>query len=97
MDDTTVLGGSARAGGAFGRGWRVPPGHRRVAPDRYAGWKRSPLTAHAERIVVLVIDNPDHFMRTEALHMSMPTVSGGRIDAAAGTSHGGCRVRSSSS
>jgi transposase len=30
-----------------------------VAPDRYGGWKRSPLTAHAERIVALVIDNPD--------------------------------------
>ena len=36
-----------------------------VAPDRYGGWKRSPVTAHAERIVALVIDNPDHFMRTE--------------------------------
>lgn len=30
-----------------------------VAPDRYGGWKRSPLEGHAERIVALVAEMPD--------------------------------------
>jgi transposase len=30
-----------------------------VMPDRYGGWKRSPLTAHAERVVALVAEHPD--------------------------------------
>jgi putative transposase len=80
MDDTTVFGGSARAGGARGRERAVLPGDaskfevsvsfvvklmqrwRRqgsVAPDRYGGWKRSPLERHAERILALVAEMPD--------------------------------------
>jgi transposase len=30
-----------------------------VAPDRYGGWKRSPLDAHAERIVTMLAEAPD--------------------------------------
>jgi transposase len=30
-----------------------------VAPDRYGGWKRSPLEAHAERVRVLLAAEPD--------------------------------------
>ena len=30
-----------------------------VAPDRYGGWKRSPLVAHADRVLALVAARPD--------------------------------------
>jgi transposase len=30
-----------------------------VAPDRYGGWKRSPLEAHAARIVAMLVEAPD--------------------------------------
>lgn len=30
-----------------------------VAPDRYGGWKRSPLEAHAERVRALLAAEPD--------------------------------------
>jgi transposase len=30
-----------------------------VAPDRYGGWKRSPLVAHADRVLALVAALPD--------------------------------------
>jgi transposase len=30
-----------------------------VVPDRYGGWKRSPLAAHAARVVALVAEHPD--------------------------------------
>jgi len=30
-----------------------------VAPDRYGGWKRSPLESHAERVRALVAAEPD--------------------------------------
>ena len=30
-----------------------------VAPDRYGGWKRSPLSAHADRVLALVAARPD--------------------------------------
>ena len=30
-----------------------------VAPDRYGGWKRSPLEAHAERLRALLVAEPD--------------------------------------
>jgi transposase len=30
-----------------------------VEPDQYGGWKRSPLAAHAERVLALVAEMPD--------------------------------------
>jgi putative transposase len=30
-----------------------------VVPDRYGGWKRSPLAGHADRVLALVTETPD--------------------------------------
>ena len=41
-----------------------------VTPDRYGGWKRSPLEAHAERVRALLAAEPDLTIEELRIHLA---------------------------